>query len=42
MYKNLIFATDLDNTLIHSYKSKRDGDICIEKYQGKEFSYIPE
>lgn len=37
--KNL-FACDLDNTLIHSYKHKADGDICIEIYNGGEQSFI--
>lgn len=37
--KNL-FACDLDNTLIHSYKHKADGDICIEIYNGREQSFI--
>ena len=39
MTKNL-FACDLDNTLIHSYKHRADGDICIEIYNGREQSFI--
>ena len=35
-----LFACDLDNTLIHSYKHKTDGDICIEIYNGREQSFI--
>ena len=35
-----LFACDLDNTLIHSYKYKTDDDICIEIYNGKEQSFI--
>ena len=38
--KNILIACDLDNTLIHSYKQKRDGDICIEWIHDKEQSYI--
>ena len=37
---NLLFGCDLDNTLIHSYKSKREGDICIEWIKDKEQGYI--
>ncbi len=36
----ILFACDLDNTLIHSYKHKIDGDICIEIYNGREQSFI--
>ena len=35
-----ILACDLDNTLIHSYKKFRDGDICVEIYDGHEQSFI--
>ena len=35
-----LFACDLDNTLIHSYKHKTDDDICIEIYNGREQSFI--
>ena len=38
--KKFLFACDLDNTLIHSYKHKMDGDICIEIYNGREQSFI--
>lgn len=38
--KKFLFACDLDNTLIHSYKHKTDGDICIEIYNGREQSFI--
>ena len=38
--KKILFACDLDNTLIHSYKHKMDGDICIEIYNGREQSFI--
>ena len=39
MTKNL-FACDLDNTLIHSYKHRADGDICVEIYNGREQIFI--
>lgn len=35
-----LFACDLDNTLIHSYKHRTDDDICIELYDGREQSFI--
>ena len=35
-----LFACDLDNTLIHSYKHRTDDDICIEIYNGREQSFI--
>ncbi len=38
--KKILFACDLDNTLIHSYKYKHEGDVCIEYINGKEQSYI--
>ena len=34
--KKVILACDLDNTLIHSYKHKKDDDICIEFIKEKE------
>ncbi|MBR7025516.1 MAG: HAD hydrolase family protein [Selenomonadaceae bacterium] len=36
----ILFACDLDNTLIHSYKKFRAGDICVEIYDGREQSFI--
>ena len=36
----ILFACDLDNTLIHSYKYRRAGDICVEHYEGREQSFI--
>ena len=38
--KKILFACDLDNTLIHSHKHKADGDICIEIYNDKAQSFI--
>ncbi len=36
----ILFACDLDNTLIHSYKHKASGDICIEMVGEREQSFI--
>ena len=36
----VLFACDLDNTLIHSHKTRRADDICIEIYEGREQSFI--
>jgi hydroxymethylpyrimidine pyrophosphatase-like HAD family hydrolase len=36
----LIFFSDLDNTLIHSYKRAEEGDICVETRDGKKLSYM--
>nr|WP_027870914.1 HAD hydrolase family protein [[Eubacterium] cellulosolvens] len=38
--KKILFACDLDNTLIHSYHRKKDGDVCIEWLNGNEQGYI--
>lgn len=38
--KKILFACDLDNTLIHSYKHKKENDICIEMLGEKEQSFI--
>jgi hydroxymethylpyrimidine pyrophosphatase-like HAD family hydrolase len=40
MREDVIFATDIDNTLIHSYKRKPDGGVCVEKRGDKELSYM--
>ncbi len=36
----IFFACDLDGTLIHSHRNKRDGDICVEVFEGREISFI--
>ncbi|MBP1565412.1 MAG: HAD hydrolase family protein [Oscillospiraceae bacterium] len=36
----ILFASDLDNTLIHSYKRADEGDICVEVKDGKKLSYM--
>lgn len=33
--KQMIFASDLDNTLLFSYKHKQDDDVCVEQLDGK-------
>ena len=38
--KNILITCDLDNTLIHSYKHKRENDICIEWLNDKEQSFM--
>lgn len=40
--KKILFACDLDNTLIHSYKHKKDGEKCVELYEGREQSFMSE
>ena len=37
---NILFACDLDNTLIYSYKKKQDGFICVELNKGKEQGFM--
>ena len=36
----ILFACDLDNTLIHSHKHRRADDICVEIFDGREQSFI--
>lgn len=36
----ILFVSDLDNTLLHSYVHKKEGDICIEYKGQKEQGYI--
>lgn len=36
----ILFACDLDNTLLYSYKHKRDGDICVETIKDKEQGFM--
>ncbi len=35
-----LFACDLDNTIIHSYKKAQESDICVEKKDEKKLSYM--
>lgn len=36
----ILFACDLDNTLIYSYKKRQDGYICVELNKGKEQGFM--
>lgn len=38
----LIFATDLDNTLIYSQKKSAQNSCCVEWKEGRELSYMTE
>ncbi len=38
--KKILFACDMDNTLIHSRRLYRDGDVCVEMYEGREQSFM--
>lgn len=38
--KKILFACDLDNTLIHSLKHKKDDDVCIERIGDKEQGFM--
>lgn len=40
MVKIILFASDLDNTLIHSYKRAAETDICVEYKEDKALSYM--
>ena len=40
MKKRILFACDLDNTLLHSHRVKAEGDICAEILDGKEQSFF--
>ncbi len=36
----ILFACDLDNTLIHSVRHRQEGDVCVEWLDGKEQSFM--
>ena len=36
-----LFLTDIDNTLIYSYKHAKDGDVCVENIHDKPQGYMP-
>lgn len=38
--RKILLACDLDNTLIHSYKHRREGDICVELLRGAEQGFM--
>lgn len=37
---SILFACDLDNTLLYSFKHKCEGDICVEVLKGKEQGFM--
>ncbi|MCM1132846.1 MAG: HAD hydrolase family protein [Ruminococcus flavefaciens] len=37
---SILFACDLDNTLVYSYKKKQDGYICVEINKGREQGFM--
>ena len=39
--KKILFACDLDNTLVHSYKHRQTDDLCIELINNREQGFIP-
>ena len=40
MKKRILFASDLDNTLLISHRNRQEGDICVEHNQGIEQSFM--
>ncbi len=38
----IMIACDLDNTLIHSYKKRQAGDVCVELYLDRQQSFMGE
>ena len=34
-----LFASDLDNTLIFSHRHREEGDVCVERLEGREQSF---
>lgn len=38
--KRILLACDLDNTLIHSHKHRREGDVCVELLRGAEQGFM--
>lgn len=36
----ILFACDLDNTLLYSYKYRKVGDLCVEMLHGKEHGFM--
>lgn len=38
--EKILFACDLDNTLIHSWRHRKSGDVCIEHIGEKEQGYM--
>ena len=38
--KDIVFASDLDNTLLYSRSHKREGDICVEHIEGRAHGFM--
>lgn len=38
--RRILLACDLDNTLLHSHRSRRENDICVEWFEGREQSFL--
>lgn len=38
--KKIVFACDIDDTLIHSYRKRQDCDICVEQLNGKPQGFM--
>ncbi len=38
--EKILFATDLDNTLLFSHKHRRPGDVCVELLDGAEQGFM--
>ena len=40
MMKGILFATDLDNTLLFSHRHRQPGDRCVERLNGAEQGFF--
>lgn len=40
MMNRILLACDLDNTIIHSHRHRREGDVCVEMLEGREQSFM--
>ena len=40
MKNKILIASDLDNTLLVSHRNRRDGDVCVEMYNGNEQTFM--
>lgn len=38
--KKILFATDLDNTLLFSHRRRQPGDVCVERLDGAEQGFM--
>ena len=38
--KDIVFASDLDNTLLYSKSHKREGDVCVEHIKGEAHGFM--